>query len=97
MKIMLADKTELECLRYKDTYNAEKYNENGGATGHMCWIAFDGNMNVEDLKKAFTIDNIKDITIELLDGETKHFSYTKVDEIGLTANNYAFEYLVTLR
>ena len=45
MKIILADKTELECLRYKDTYNAEKYNENTGATGHMCWIGFDGNVD----------------------------------------------------
>lgn len=97
MKIILADKTELECLRYKDTYNAEKYNENTGATGHMCWIGFDGSVDPADLEKAFTPDNVKDITIETIGGQTKHYSYTKVDEIGLTATDYAFEYLVTLK
>nr|DAL46633.1 MAG TPA_asm: hypothetical protein [Caudoviricetes sp.] len=97
MKIILADKTELECLRYKDTYNAEKYNENTGATGHMAWIGFSGDTDPTALAKAFTADNIKELTIETKDGKTKTFNFTKVDEIGLTATDYSDEYLVTLK
>lgn len=97
MKIILADKTELECLRYKDTYNAEKYNENTGASGHMAWIGFSGDMNPSDLEKAFTPDNVKEVTIETKTGKTKTFNFTKVDEIGLTATDYSDEYLVTLK
>lgn len=98
MKIILADKTELECIRYKDTYNAEKYNEDTGGTGHIGWFGFDGEKTTEEeLVKAFTNENVKTITVVSNNGRTRTFSFTKVDEIGLTFTDYSEEYLVTLK
>lgn len=96
MKVILADKTEFECDRFQTTNNAGK--QSGGESGYLAWITMDNEkVDENDVIAAFTNDNIKSVTFEREDGLKKTYSFTEVDNIGTTLNEYTNEVRVTLK
>lgn len=86
MKITLRDGTEFTILRVNSSMNA-----NGSAEKRKrAWIVFDGKQDKNAVIKAFTTDNLSNVTFTN-ETETYTDSYSELEDITTSMTDDTFE------